>query len=276
MATTLRFPPLLSFAKAQQKLVDYAMFGDHGEQPRPRTPQQAEDLARGLGYWSPSYIETLRDWTHPVAPFENLAGPTFRVRATGGRVGIVDRHTGEELGGLGEDGVISLDPPMTHFAHACLSRDRAVQECSITEFYSALAHGFAALESFFAVMADRWNRANPRRPLRDGGGVGLRRKFTDWIPLVTGSRYDETERDWRTLWELKNVRDKKALHPEPALAMSIRELAEGIDAFRDGLAGTLLHVCLHVRHGVAPATVLNAWHMPSVEIVGEPDEVVGG
>ena len=260
--------------QARDKIITYGVFGDHHREPRPTDGREVAALLVSLGVNPGGLAEKCRDYRQPVPFFENAAGATWFFCSSGrGKAGVVDRETGEVVSEVEGSGTITISTYQGHFETACKARDRAVEDSSFEDLLTAIVWGVASIESFLGDLARGWNRRNPNNQLIDSKQcpVSLNDKFDLWIPKMScgGARLYKGDRRWRDFKKLKRLRDDHAVHPKlVGHATSYVELAEYINAFREGMAGTLAQ--LHPPFGRRmPSSVINAAHMPDVEVVGD-------
>jgi hypothetical protein len=266
----LRFKSRISLRQARSKIIDFGLFGDHSVNPRPKTGQEVAKffLARGA---NPDRIaEECRDYARPVPYFENLVGGRWMIEAEGqSSVTFINKESNEEMVFKGDAGEFVGSSYVGLFKLACEARDRAVLGCSQMEMIASYDHGVASIEGFINGRAHIWNIQHPKERLEDSKArkISFDDKLSVWVPQMLGRRLDISNNRWEVFWRIRRLRNDEAAHPKAMqYGTTLRGLAKRIDRFRSGIAGVLFQ--LHIEFVVPiPALLINAVHMPEVQIV---------
>jgi hypothetical protein len=267
----LQYKSRLSKNQAKDKICAHAMFGDHGNTSRPRSPQEVQAYFLKKGINTDRLVEECRNYKNFIPDFENLIGSTWRT--VDASVSLVDSD-GEVINEMKGPGLFIWSNCGAHFEAACAARDRAIAENSYSAFQECLSQGFASIEAFFNTQARVWNKQHPDNELIDSKThrVSLEDKMEEWVPKMSGGgKIDKTGKVWNDFKILKKVRDDNAIHPKlPGQGISYKAFAKQINAFRFGIAQLLANLSLALGLPV-PSVIINAIHMPDVEIVELPD-----
>lgn len=267
----LRYRPKLSLKQAIAKISDFGIHGEHGFRPRPSTPKDVADFFLRKGIDPNRVAEACRNYRETIPFFENILKHTWKVGAEGdSKVVIVNKESGKETSIVGEPGELVGSSYQAKLELACEARDRAVEKASYPELLSALVHGFAAIEGFINDRAGIWSIQNSQDPLPDTKEkkVSLDDKIDLWIPKILRiAHLNKSNNRWEHFKLLKRMRDDLAVHQKSSeMGVTLRELAERINMFRSGLAEVLFQ--LHVAFGLpAPAVLINAVHMPNIDVI---------
>jgi hypothetical protein len=273
MAThKLQYKSKLSKNQAKDKICAHAMFGNHGKTPRPKSPQEVQAYFLQKGVNTDRIVEECRNYKNFVPEFENLVGSTWKTE--GASVSLVDSER-EVINEMKEPGLFIWSNCEAHLEAACAARDRAVAENSYSAFQECLSQGFASIEAFFNTQARVWNKQYPDNELIDSEThkVSLEDKIEEWVPVMSsGRKIDKTGKVWNDFKSLKKVRDENAIHPKlPGQGITYKAFTKQLNAFRFGIAQLLAN--LHLTLGLpVPSVVINAIHMPDVEVVEIPDK----
>jgi hypothetical protein len=226
--------------------------------------------------------ERCRAWPVPVPFVENFLDATWTLAPAGGSelsVSRVDRSTGEKDLEVNGPGTITLSTYQERFKSACEARDRSVERASQTELHSAAALGVTAVQAYVEYQVEAWNKAHPhegldeRKILTDEAGhsrtfhVRFEDKIDEWIPTMTGGKgVNKAGKCWQNFSDMVAIRDQIAIHPKRSgYSSTFAALAEDIERFKTGVAGTLLD--LHMIFGEKiPRRIIRAYFAPGVEV----------
>ncbi|MHA2403773.1 MAG: hypothetical protein ACXADH_12330, partial [Candidatus Kariarchaeaceae archaeon] len=127
-----------------------------------------------------------------------------------------------------------------------------------------------SIEAYIIHRVELWNRDNPHDCLTDSPAhkVSFDDKVDVWIPKMTGGKkLDKSIRNWMHFLDLRKIRDHVSIHPKSdGFGSSFSDLAEKINIFRTGIAGTLIQLHL-LFHEKIPAIIIRAFYAPEVEVV---------
>jgi hypothetical protein len=85
--------------------------------------------------------------------------------------------------------------------------------------------------------------------------------------MSEGAKLIKSDQRWNDFVRLRKVRDNTTIHSKyTGQAISYRELADLINAFRLGVGGMLGQIHRHFGH-VVPSRVINSVYMPDVEVI---------
>ncbi len=264
----LRRKDRISRKGAKDMIVAMARFGNHYHRARFETEADVKRFLARDKYEFDDLVEKCRNWPEAVPAVENLIGSTFSVSA-GATVSRVDAEGNEDLTVVGP-GTITMAGYWGIFEHAAKDLERAVENASNAELYSAITGGIAAIEGYLNHRAEEWNKRNPSDPLEDSfhSKISFEDKIDVWLPKMTvGRKLDKSTKNWADFKMLRSIRDNLAIHPKSSgYSTSYTELADRINRFRTGIAGLL--VDLHKVFGQRiPATIIRGSFAPDVEVV---------
>ena len=263
----IQYKPKLSKNQAKDKICAHAMFGNHGNDLRPKSPEEAQEYFLQKGVNTDILVEQCRDYKKFVPDFENLIGSTWQT--VDASVSLIDSDK-EVINEMKEPGLFIWSNCEAHFEAACDARDRAVDKVSYSAFQECLSQGFASIEAFFSAQARFWNKQHPDNELigSETHKVSLEDKIEEWVPKMSnGKKIDKTGKVWNDFKILKKARGDNAIHPKlPGQGISYRALAKQINGFRLWIAQLLAN--LHLLLGLpVPSIIINAVHMPEVEVI---------
>jgi hypothetical protein len=234
----------------------------------------AEEFIHTMIVWGEHHYDRTRQWTmqqmrteipefeqvladvrlgSPIKYFENLLGASWYTASSSHNVpgvGVRNPTSGEEVV-LDGPGIIELSSYAAAFETAVAAWNRAVERESHAELLSAFRDGMAAIEGFVARQAANWNAAHPDDQLDESKRrVGFIQKLEEWVPKMAGAGLDQTKIFWSHLIEVKNYRDKVAVHPKHSvLGVSLVELARLANLFTSGIAIPLFNLHQFVSPG---------------------------
>lgn len=268
----LQYKPKISRRSSKEMILLFAKYGNHGLGDFGASLNSDADVKRFVASQGSDFdriVERCRDFSENVPFFENLVGGTWEV-TPGATVSIVDNNTKEERQKVTGPGTISSYGYWAAFEISVEARDRAVNNKSFGDFLSAVVSGIASIEGYINYRAEIWNKKHPGNQLIDSreNKVSLDDKFDDWIPIMaSGRKLDKSKISWAHFKILRGIRDNVSIHPkDPSQGVSLKDLAEGINMFRTGIAMLLVqpHILFEER---IPSVIIRAMHMPDVEVV---------
>jgi hypothetical protein len=266
----LQYKPKISLNKSIDKIVVYAIWGDHTHQPRPKNKGEVTRLLSAMGFDLNKSAEECRNYKIPIPFFENLIKHTWDVHTyNGGKASIVDRNTDDVIAEIKTPGMVAFSTYLAQFETACSARDRAVGNSSFMDFQTAIVHGIASIESYINEHTQSWNQIHPNDKLIDSkhNKVSFDDKLNSWIPKISGgNKIAKNDQRWNDFMTLRKVRDKKVIHSKQSYqTISYSELTSLINAFRLGIAGMLGQLHLIFSRPL-PSIIINSVYMPDVEL----------
>jgi hypothetical protein len=185
----------------------------------------------------------------PILNFENVARSTWK---TSGNVSLMrDLPDGRSVmiaNIQGEDGILQSGTYLAQFESACdLLLDVPKTNDALETLLSAISKGLASIDSFLVELATTWNQLHPDLPQFDlaKDRLSASERIDQWVPKITGSRYDKSVQSWQEYTRLRTFRNEWDQHNKsPGRAISLRELAAVGTVFGPGVADMLfsLHV----------------------------------
>ncbi len=185
----------------------------------------------------------------PILNFENAARSTWK---TSGNVSIMrDLPDGRSVviaNVQGDAGILQWGTYVAQFESACdLLLDAPKANDALETLLSATTKGLASIDSFLVELATTWNQAHPDLAQFDlvNDRLNAAERIDQWIPTITGSRYDKSVQSWQEYTRLRAFRNEWDQHNKSTgRAISLRDLAAVGTAFGPGVAGVLftLHV----------------------------------
>lgn len=222
----------------------------------------------------PTYEATVEHATNilrPVPNFENLSGPTWTA-SPGVEVRRDNADGTSTLLGAVQDasgGVITLRTYHAKFRAACELLISAPTSSDVFEvLLSAISKALPSIDSLIIDLAMEWNCSHTERAPIDIAERQLNTEehIDQWIPVITGARFDKSTRHWQAYKMLLVQRHEWDQHPkQTGSAKSFRELAELGNLFFPGIAGVLFDLHLIADRKV-PVDIIRFKHFPGFYI----------
>ena len=252
---------------ARSRVLMLARHGNHSHLPVNTTYDIKKAFAEN-GYSFDSVVEEARRFGSTVPMFENLLGPNWTFRSSGGgslSVSKAHQATGTQeiiLEGSGE-----FISDLYWSAHDQMRKvlTRATGELSVAELITAAERGIASVEAYLGHRVQLWNLENPNDPLIDSKSskVSFDCKIDVWIPRMTGGyKLDKSGKAWAAFRKIRTIRDDVSVHPKSsAHGVSHKAFVEQANLFQIGISGFLID--LHVLFSEKiPSTIIGEFFAP--------------
>jgi hypothetical protein len=240
----LRLAQRINQKTAKKVLSEVIRFGNW----RP-APFITQSLLREHGPDYETILSRAQFILEPIPNFENSARSTWR---THGNVSLMrDLPDGRSVliaGNQGDDGLLQWGTYLAQFETACgLLVTVPNANDPLETLLSAITKGLASIDSFLVRLATTWNESHPDLVKFDIVNYRLNasERIDQWIPEITGSRYDKSVQSWQKYTRLREFRNEWDQHNKSAgRTISLKDLATLGTDFGSGVADVLftLHV----------------------------------
>jgi hypothetical protein len=247
--TKMAFKRLLLAQKVNEKtarkcLKEVIRFGNW--QPAPFITQSLLE-ERGPDY--ETILSRAQFILEPLLNFENLARSTWRTRGNVSMMRKLPEGRSVMVANTqGDDGILQWGTYLAQFESACdLLLDVPKANDALEALLSAITKGLASIDSFLVQLATTWNQSHPDLAQFDlvSDRLSASERIDQWIPKITGSRYDKSVQSWQEYKRLREFRNEWDQHNKRTVrVISLANLATVGTAFGPGVADVLftLHI----------------------------------
>lgn len=129
------------------------------------------------------------------------------------------------------------------FADSYNAFEKSIQETSISDFITAVNKGISSIENSIRDAADGYNLVNEEK-LKDDKfhKITFDGKIDEWIPIISGKKFDKGDRVWQSYKILNKFRDDKDQHFKGGYGFNWDEIVELKNLYKFGIAQFLFRL----------------------------------
>lgn len=235
---SIRVKPRISERAACNMIVQMAMYGNHYNDiyHNIKTVTDVREHYRKNGMDFNVVVNKCRDFRYHVPIYENLLGAQRTIQ--GCALSKVDHITGDYKEIVSGDGTYNEADYWALFDLSYEDFEHALEAAKYERFLSAVNSGMASIETFLNHQYFvRMHTKSDSEVLKKD----IETKVDEWIPLLTGKRYDKGGRDWAAFKKLKSLRNEHFQHRKSvASGITFLQLVDLLNEFKYGICRILM------------------------------------
>lgn len=262
--------PKISPNESRKMIVEMAKYGNHYNDLKNqiKTVKDIKLHYKQNGKNFKKVITHCRTFENPIPIYENLIGAQWTTK--GITVSKEDHITGEDKVIISGDGIYNESDYWANFELSKEDFEQAITTIRFERLLASFGAGIAAIEAFLnSQYILRTKCPTDDKKIKCNIDV----KFDEWIPMLTGTKFDKSGIEWRDYKIVTDHRNEFLQHRK-SIATGIRfeELEKLFNKYRTGICGVLfqLHVLFEVR---CPCAIIRLSHCPNIKYVQDSTPV---
>lgn len=146
--------------------------------------------------------------------------------------------------------------------------NRSTENSDISDFISAVNKGISAIEHSIKIAAADFNFLNKKDILIDNkeNKVSFEKKIDDWFPIITGKKFDKSDKEWESFLKLKKFRDDYDQHFKGFYYFDYENVCNLMNLYKCGIAGMLFKLKKMFNHRIS-SLIIRAKYYPEIFLV---------